>query len=462
MGLRIGSSGESTLSVLRSLRRSSIQESRSLERIASGRKINRASDGPAAAVLIERLSAEIASLGQASRNTQSAANLVNTAESGLAEVSDQLNGLRTQALAALNSGIFGSDIQNTIQGTVDQSVAAITRLSNSTRFGSRDLLNGELSLQTGAASSELERIDVQSGDFSSGFPRTVSVEVTDAATQATAGGTVAATQTGASVVRITGSGGSVELSFAAGASREDIVAAINTVSEQTGVEAAVTGEIRSVEFGSNESIQIEEISGDLEGIAAGVSSGTDVVANVDGQVAQGVGNVVQLRTSGLSADIQVEAGATGNFDFTVEGGGATFQLGTTSADSLTVGIASADAATLGRSSGLGGLTSITSGGANSLANDPRNALRVIDAASSEILGQRSRLGSLRKNILDSGQRSIDSQIENVTASRSRLADADIASEIANSVRSRILRQSSVSALAQLNLNSASALRLLGG
>ena len=103
MGLRINTN-TTAATALRNLRVSDSAQARSLERLSTGLRINRASDDPSGLVISEQLRAQIASLHQASDNTENASNLIGTAEAALAEVSRLLVGLRESAIFALNTG----------------------------------------------------------------------------------------------------------------------------------------------------------------------------------------------------------------------------------------------------------------------------------------------------------------------------------------------------------------------
>ncbi len=461
MGLRVGTN-IGALTALRSLRQNSVAEVRTLERISTGLKINRGSDNPAGLVILEQLRGDLTALDQAVRNTQNAQNLVAVADRALLSVSDRLIDIRGNVVAALNTGFAGPEAQSALQNAINQSIASIDRIGATTRFGDQGILNGNLSFNITNASAELEKINLQGGSFNGSVPTTVQVNVSTAAMRAEAGGQLSAIQTGDVTINVSGNVGTEQLSFSSGATLADVASAINSVSEFTGVQATATGEIQSTGFGSAQSVRITEISGDLDGITAGLTQGTDVVAQINGQTASGNGNVAEISNNQIQANIQIAEETVGSFSFTISGGGATFQLGPVGggANDITVGIGAVNSATLGGSSGLGGLSTIRAGGSNSIAGNPAGALSVLDSGIAEVASLRGQLGSLSKNIFQANIDSAAEAIQNLTASSSELADADLAKEMAAAVRNRLVRESGLRVLAQANLNPGIAMRLL--
>jgi flagellin len=463
VGLRINTN-VGALTALRTLQRTSGLEARTFERLATGVRINRASDSPSGLLIVERLRSELSAIRQAVDNTQTASNLVRTADAALGQVSDRLVDLRANAVAALNTGVNGNGALKALQQSIDQGLLAIDRVAATTRFADQPLLNGNLGFRLDGVSPELTRIDVQGGQFPSGFPAQVTVNVTAAATRAQAVGTIsAAPQPAASTIRIIGNRGQEDLSVAAGATQADVIAQINAVSETTGVEATPGGIVRSIDYGSTASVNVQELGGDLVGITPGLTQGTDIAGTINGITAGGRGNVLQVSDNALGAEVTVQAGAAGAFQFRIVGGGAQFQVGPVAGglNDLTIGIGSVSTSTLGEGSGLGALSTLATGGANSLLNRPAGALSVLDAAQSQVSSLRARLGAVSSQVFDTNIRALDVAFENLSASRSRIQDTDFAEEIASAVRNRLARETGLAALRQSNLNAGLALRLLG-
>ncbi|MBI2177140.1 MAG: flagellin [Candidatus Tectomicrobia bacterium] len=150
MGLRINQN-IAALNAARNLRITDSSMSRSLERLSSGFRINRAADDPAGLIISENLRAQVAGLGQAIRNASTAVNLIKTAEASLDEALKQLRSIRTLALDALNTGAADSVALAADQTAIASSIASLTRIGQNTQFGKIKLLDGSAGV-TGSTS----------------------------------------------------------------------------------------------------------------------------------------------------------------------------------------------------------------------------------------------------------------------------------------------------------------------
>ncbi len=157
MGLRINQN-IAALNAARNLRSTDAAMSKSLERLSSGFRINRAADDPAGLIISENLRAQIAGLGQAVKNSSNAVNVVRTAEAALDEVLKQLRAVRTLALDALNTGSSDAVARAADQTQIDSSIATINRIGNTTQFGKIKLLNGSSGVRGSSNSNDLEFI----------------------------------------------------------------------------------------------------------------------------------------------------------------------------------------------------------------------------------------------------------------------------------------------------------------
>jgi len=125
----------------RNLRVTNEARSKSLERLSSGLRINRASDDAAGLGISEKLRAQIRGLGQAQRNAQDGISLIQTAEGALTEVSGLLIRARELAVQAANDSITDADRAN-ITSEVEEILEEIDRISESTEFNTKKLLVG--------------------------------------------------------------------------------------------------------------------------------------------------------------------------------------------------------------------------------------------------------------------------------------------------------------------------------
>jgi len=144
--------------------RSGLQNS--LERIASGRKLNRAGTDPAASALSAQLQSDISALTQSVKNVESGTNFVRTAEGGLAGVADLVNRGRELAIQSSNGTLNDSQRQSLNQ-ELGQIQSEIDRLTGSLQFNGRNLLDGTLgqnadpvNIQAGAGSGPDNQISL--------------------------------------------------------------------------------------------------------------------------------------------------------------------------------------------------------------------------------------------------------------------------------------------------------------
>jgi flagellin len=115
---------------------------KSLERLSSGLRINRASDDAAGLTISERQRSQINGLAQAIANSQDAIGLINTAEGALNETTSRLQRIRALAIQAANSGTQDPDAIQAAQDEIAQSIQEITRIGNDTQFSTLKLLDG--------------------------------------------------------------------------------------------------------------------------------------------------------------------------------------------------------------------------------------------------------------------------------------------------------------------------------
>jgi flagellin len=477
MGLRINHN-ISSIMALRNLRINDRMQQRSLERLSTGQRINRASDDPSGLVISEQLRAQIRGLSQAVENSQHASNLIGTAEAALNEVQSLLIGIRDSVIFSINSGGNSNEQVSAKQDAVDNTISAIDRIAATTRFGSKPLLNGVSDFIVTAQSSKVTDLTLRNIQFSTASSISFAVNLTSAAHQAnlSANGYVTA-GTSDSIIRISGSLGVEDLTVASTLTVVQFDDAVNAMKWNTGV-YSTGGVLTSIEFGSQETIKLDVVSGTFHAIggdltaASGVQidDGDDIEGNVNGTQFTALGLKASLVSSFFSGDILFadDVGVVAQ-SFTVKKSGLTFQLngGTSANDRETVGIKGIHASglgmairTLGGESMGGYLTSLQSGGANDLFNNPTNALRIMDAAIDDISDLRAYLGAFKAYTIDTNINSLDVAIENLTSSESMIRDLDFAEETANFTRSQILFQAGTAVMAQANLIPQSVLTLL--
>ncbi len=166
MGLRIATNVQS-IGAQRSLSNIKSEQDRSLEKLSSGLRINRASDDAAGLAISEKMKATIRGTQQASRNAQDGISMIQVAEGGLGEVSSILIRLRELSVQAANDTL-GSNERKFTNLEYQQLSSEIDRIAGSTTFNGRALLKGEgdqLEFQVGASNDKFnDRIGYNPGD----------------------------------------------------------------------------------------------------------------------------------------------------------------------------------------------------------------------------------------------------------------------------------------------------------
>src|ERR671917_995600 len=139
MALRINTNVEA-FNAHRQLVGTSDRLGKSMERLSSGYRINRAADDAAGLAISERLRGQITGLEQAQRNVQDAVSLVQTAEGSLTEVHAMLQRVRELAVQFKNGSLSTAD-RTAIQSEVYQLASEIERIGSSAEFNGIKLLN---------------------------------------------------------------------------------------------------------------------------------------------------------------------------------------------------------------------------------------------------------------------------------------------------------------------------------
>ncbi|WXR62343.1 flagellin [Peptostreptococcaceae bacterium AGR-M142] len=136
-------------------------QSKSIEKLSSGMRINRAGDDAAGLSISEKMRAQIRGLNQASRNAQDGISLIQTAEGALDETHAILQRMRELAVQAANDTNVTAD-REAIKAEVNQLFKEITRIADNTEFNTQGLLTGGLSAKfhVGANSSQVMSVSI--------------------------------------------------------------------------------------------------------------------------------------------------------------------------------------------------------------------------------------------------------------------------------------------------------------
>ena len=155
MSLRINQN-IAAMNAYRNLSVSDNQMSKSLEKLSSGFRINRAADDAAGLSISEGLRSQIGGLKVAVRNAQDGINVVQTADGALNETTAILQRMRDLAVQASNTGSQDTNAQTAAQTELTQLNSELDRICNNTTFGGKKLLDGTYTgaFQVGANAGE--------------------------------------------------------------------------------------------------------------------------------------------------------------------------------------------------------------------------------------------------------------------------------------------------------------------
>ncbi|MCA9278992.1 MAG: flagellin [Phycisphaeraceae bacterium] len=481
---------------------------KSLERLSTGFRINRGKDDPAGLIASENLRSDIRSINQAVSNAERADQVMNIAEGGLQEISSLLTELQGLLTAAGNKAGLSKSEKEANQLQVDSILQTIDRIAGATSFQGTKLLNGNFDYSASSIHAGVKEYKINGAKFE-GSALEVDVIVTASAQQAGLFLSNAATSldlgAGSSFVfEVGGALGSREFTFASSVTLSDVVSAINSFTDVTGVKATVSGtgiRLDSEQYGSDEFVSLKIVDDGGIGTASNIGiysltanntalaatgshtdfdatdakngirdNGQNIGASVNGILATANGRTLRVNTDFLDVEMTLSAasaqtlGALGSRAFAITGGGADFQLASdvNIAGKVSIGIQDVAIRNLGRED-LGYLDDLASGKQFNLVagNNLSDAQKVVDAAIDRISRLRGRLGAFQKNTLGSTIRSLQITSENTQAAESAIRDTDFAKETAELTRSQILVSSATNILSLANQSPQSALQLLG-
>ena len=473
-----------SMTAQRHLGMSSTALSTAIERLSSGLRINSAKDDAAGLAISDRFTSQIRGLNQAVRNANDGISLAQTTEGAMKASSDILQRVRELAVQSANASNSAGDRQ-ALQNEVGQLVSELDRISQTTEFNGQKILDGTFGTaqyQVGANAGQTI-VAATANLRTSVYGNNQNVASNGSgigaqATQATAGTNGVTTGS----VAVTGYLGTGTLTVAVSASAKATADQINALKASTGVTATAATEVRLTGMATAGSYTLS-LEGDNVGAAKTVSftitstTGADrlsaAVSAINDQAAK-TGINASLSTDGTQV---ILTNATGNN--IVVGDTTNINAGTVTVTAYdAAGASNGTARTLAADSvaeyiNTGGYITLDSeksfavtsasnqldnGGStlNTVANLDvstftlaSNSLKTVDSALAFISGQRSKLGALQSRF-ETAIANLQVTSENLSASRSRILDADFASETANLSRAQILQQAGTAMVAQAN------------
>jgi flagellin len=465
------------MNALRNVSQSAGEFNKSITRLSTGLRINTAADDPAGLIISENFRAQLSGIDQAVRNSQDAINYAKTAEGALDEVNRLLRDARGLAVAAGNTGTLSSSAIQANQSQLSSIVSSITRIAQTTQFGTKKLLDGSSGVSASVTAGTLAGAINLGGQFAGAAVTSntsVVATLTQAATQASVTG-VAATlgqAVGAGSFSLNG----VAFTTSSTTTGQQVIDQINAAQGQTGVAASFNGTaivLNSTSYGSTSRIDLADANGIVRAGGAGSTSatGANALATVQVGTATALFTSSQNGNDGLTlsdADGNtIKLTSAGNVTASVQNqtlgqvivGNSSFQIGANAGQSTNLSLGNFAASQLG-----GGVVS----GLNlsnldiTTATGASNALKVIDAAVDQVSKSRGQIGSFQRNVLESNIRSLGTARENLAATESTIRDTDVAAEMTNFTKLQILQQAGMSVLSQANSAPQAVLNLLRG
>lgn len=416
-----------SLNAQRSLTGTNNAMQKSLEKLSSGYRINKAADDAAGLAISEKMRGQIKGLNQAVRNAQSAISLIQTAEGALSESHSILQRMRELAVQASNDTNTKTD-RAEIQKEVDQLSKELSRIGNTTEFNTQTLLDGKFTGKFQIGANEGQNIAFQVEDMR-GFALGVAGEV---GFETKSSGSLTAASGGFKGL----SGATLTVSGKALYNTEGIKVASGTDGKTFQAIGTTTSKVSfKIALDDGDTVKLAD---NLAGVATattsvenkGLEAGEYTYDKTNKQLLDSQGNVVAKTTDGISFKA-VSDPTKELLNISASGvlSGASFELV------------------------IGG---------NNVANqtDATSAITALDGAIQTVSTQRAELGALQ-NRLEHTINNLSTSSENLTAAESRIRDVDMAAEMSAFTKSQILSQAGVAMLAQANQTPQAVLKLLG-
>jgi len=412
MGLRINQN-IAAQNAYRNLSVTDGQMQKSLEKLSSGFRINRAADDAAGLSVSEGLRSQIGGMRVAVRNTQDGISVAQTAEGAMNEVTSILQRMRDLSVQAANGGATDVNAKKAAQSEITQLNSELTRIGNTTAFGKSKLLDGSFG-------------NVQSGG-SSATPITLTATMDSLAA---AGNTFSLTKVnGVDLSSLnTNTGLTVTIPQAASNSAADITAAINQ-GIKTALQNASAQGYTGAAFAGNEVSVSATVAPNGSGTTFSLQ-GTGAFTTVDG-------------ASTVLANMSLTPGAS---TAVTNANTGQFQVGANQSEKIQVVIGAINANALGTDT-------------IDLTSNADTAISALDKALNSVSDQRAALGAYQ-NRFEHVINNLNVSVENLSASESRIRDTDMAQEMVGYTRNQILTQAGTSMLSQANQASQNVLSLL--
>lgn len=467
------------------LNKSQSSLSSAIERLSSGLRINSAKDDAAGQAIANRFTANIKGLTQASRNANDGISVAQTTEGALNEINNNLQRVRELTVQATNGTNSDSDLSS-IQAEITQRLEEIDRVSEQTQFNGVKVLaeNNEMKIQVGANDGETITINLAKIDAKTLGLDGFNIDGAQKATgsdliskfKATGtdnydvGGDAYTVNVDSGAVKDT-TGNDIFVSAADGSltTKSDTNIA-GTGIDATALAAAAKNKAQNEKFTFNGVEFTTTTAADGNGVYSAEIDGKSVtftVTDADKKASLITSETVYKNSAGLYTTTKVDnkAATLSDLDLnaakktgsTLVVNGATYDV---SADGKTITeTASGNNKVMYLSKSEGGSPILVNEDAAKSLQSTTNPLETIDKALAKVDNLRSDLGAVQ-NRFDSAITNLGNTVNNLSSARSRIEDADYATEVSNMSRAQILQQAGTSVLAQANQTTQNVLSLL--
>jgi flagellin len=485
----------SSLTAQRSASRVQEQLSTSMARLSSGLRINSAKDDAAGLAIAERFTTQIRGLNQAARNANDGISLAQTAEGALASVSENLQRIRELAVQSANATNSASD-RAALQAEAAQLIAEVQRVGSQTEFNGVKLLDGSFTaqnFQVGANAGQTISIN------SIVDARTSALGSNTLVADGTATGSVlvsnTAITTGNAVVAetdlsLTTSAGTVTgISYAVNSGANQIATAINNAASGLGITATASNSavlstlsVGTISFnlvggtGASTTAAISASitdAADLSSLATAINSASNTTGITASFTGGNKASLTLTASDGRNISIDTFANSTAGNQTASFGGSTLTEGAAATANAVATGTVSLTSTKGPIAAANAGADVFAAAGANTssftalssvniaTASGAAAALNVLDSALAQVNTGRADLGAVQ-NRFSTTISDLQTTSENLSASRSRIQDADFAAETAALSRAQVLQQAATAMVAQANQLPQQVLQLLKG
>lgn len=441
-----------------------------LERLSTGKRINRAADDAAGLAIAQKMDTQVRGLGIAQRNSTDGISLIQTAEGALTEVHAMLQRMRELCIQASN-GTLATDDRKALNNEVTQLRNEIGRIAETTEFNEMKLLNGDIDRRAFSDDSDIASVVAMSDSVEPGVYK---FEVDQEATRTILAGDTDSVDglfdaTGKAIIGGTVNINGEQTTIKVGETTEEVFAKLRNLCNITEIDIVSTGP-----FGEDAELTLTSrkfgptpisITGDaalLNSLGIGSTPAPTYTLGENVQVLASSMTGFPVGTTFSTKGDKITFEGPRDFSLTLQGGGTPgeveinvlatgpldLQIGANEGQFMEIRIQNLSPEALG-------IEAINL----STSDSAQESILIIDNAINTVSSVRSKLGAFQ-NRLEHTVKSLSVAAENMTASLSSIEDADMAMEMSEYTKLNVLAQAGTSMLAQANQRPQSILQLL--